>query len=143
NRALASLSGYGNYDVLFVDTDGSLLGTEAINGSLKGFTVGMVQSDKLQFATDAQGQREGVTFQLLDRAELDSEYVFVQGAQLEFNLNRLPGINQVRLSYVTTPVDGATTLHIKAVAEQDGKPIDGLIPANFLVDINGVSAEPS
>src|SRR5690606_26319299 len=51
NAALHSLSGFGQYDAIFIDIDGNMLGTRASDGSIKGFTVGMLQGTKLQWAT--------------------------------------------------------------------------------------------
>src|SRR5690606_3006574 len=52
NTFLNSISGFSNYDILFIDRMGSILGTESLNGSLKGFTTGMIQAQRVTFATD-------------------------------------------------------------------------------------------
>ena len=141
NKALNALSGFGNYDAIFVDGDGNMLGTEALGGSMKGFTIGYMQADKLTWATDSAGMREGITFQLLDRSEVDTDFLFIQGTQLDFNPNRLDGVNEIRTSFATTPVVGATTLDVKAVTGQDGKPFRGAEAEDFLVQVNGATEE--
>ena len=142
HAALNSLSSFGQYDVLFVDTAGNILGTEAPNGSLKGFSVGMIQGQKLTFATDTAAQREGLAFQLTERTELDESYVYIQ-KQTGFDPRVLEGVNQVVLSYVNAPSATDTTLTIKAVSKQSGTPIGGIAYTNFLVKKNGNISNPT
>ena len=141
HAALNSLSSFGQYDVLFVDTAGNILGTEAPNGSLKGFSVGMIQGQKLTFATDTAAQREGLAFQLTERAELDESYVYIQ-KQAGFDPRVLEGVNQVVLTYVNEPVGTDTILTIKAVSQQSGAPIGGIPHTDFLVKKNSVVSNP-
>ena len=142
HAALNSLSSFSQYDVLFVDTAGNILGTEAPNGSLKGFSVGMIQGQKLTFATDTAAQREGLAFQLTERTELDESYVYIQ-KQTGFDPRVLEGVNQVVLSYVNAPSATDTTLTIKAVSKQSGTPIGGIAYTNFLVKKNGNISNPT
>ena len=140
--ALTSLNSFGAYDVLFVDTEGNILGTKASNGSLKGFSVGMLQAARLTFATDAAGQREGLAFQLTDRAELDENYVFIQ-KQSDFDPRTLEGVNEVDLEYVNAPAAADTTLTVKATLRQSGSIVSGLVFGDFLVTKNGTTANPT
>lgn len=142
NAALASLSSFGNYDTTFVDTDGNVLGTESLAGNLKGFTTGMIQSDKITWASDSAGQREGLQWQLLERAEVDTDYVLIQRTQLDFNPNLVDGVNEIKLA-MTTPVSGATTLVVKATRAQDGGAFVGAVLANFLVQKDGATIAPT
>ena len=139
HSALHSLNSFGNYDVTFIDRDGSILGTQAASGQMKGMTAGMVQGMKFSWATDTQGQREGLGVQLLERAELDKDFLLVQGSQLTFDANKVDGINEVLLSWTVAPVDSATTVTIKAVRKQDGAAFTGLPAANWLFKNNGAS----
>jgi len=140
NAALHSLSSFGNYDATFVDRDGNLLGTTAADGSLKGFTVGMLQANKITWATDATAQREGVMMQLTERAELDTEFYFIQRESFDFNPNLIDGINEVTLSYASVPADAATTISVKAVMKQDGSVFTGALFGDFLHRIDGVDS---
>lgn len=119
HAALHSLNSFGSYDVVFVDRDGNLLGTKASDGSLKGFSVGMLQGNKLAFPTDAVGQKEGIMFQFTVRKELDTDYIYIQQTQLgTFNPQNLDGINEVVLS-AAIPSDAATTWVVIAVSKQN------------------------
>ena len=55
--ALHSLNSFGSYNVLFVDRDGNILGTKSDSGSLKGFSLNMLQAMKLSFPSDSVGQK--------------------------------------------------------------------------------------
>lgn len=142
HAALNSLNSYGQYDVLFVDNAGNILGTKASNGSLKGFTAGMVQGQKLTFPTDTAAQREGLAFQLTERSELDEKYVFIQ-VQDDFDPRDLQGVNEVTLSFVNAPANSDTTLTVKAVTRQDGKAFSGADFNNFRLKVDGTVANPT
>jgi len=143
HAALHSISSFGAYDVTMIDRDGNILGTKASDGSLKGFTVGMLQASKFTFATDAVGQKEGFTLQLLERAEFDTNYVFIDNASLDFNPNTIDGINEVVLAYGTAPADAETNLQVVAITKQDNAPFTGAGFADFLLTVNGVTGNPT
>lgn len=142
HAALTSLNSFGSYDVLFVDTEGNIFGTKAANGSLKGFSVGTLQGGKLKFATDTEGQRESLMFQLTNRPEVDENYVFIQ-KQADFDPRTLEGVNQVNLEYVNAPAVGDTTLTVKASLTQNGEAVSGLAFGDFSVKKDGVTANPT
>lgn len=143
NAALHSMSSFSNYDATFIDRDGNLLGTAASDGSLKGFSVGMLQATKLTWATDTTAQREGVMMQLLERSEIDTEFYFIQRASLDFNPNLVDGINEVVLSYTSVPINAATTISVKAVLKQDSSVFTGAVFGDFLHQIDGVTSAVS
>jgi len=142
NAALAAVSGFGSYDILFIDRMGNVLGTESNSGSLKGFTTGMIQQNKITWATDTTIQREGIKWQFLERAELDTNYFLIKQLELNFNPKSMEGINEVRLD-MTVPADLATTIVVKAVTKQDGKAFIGALLADFLVKKNGATITPT
>lgn len=143
HAALHSLSSFGNYDVVMWDREGNGLGTVSTNGSLKGFTAGMVQASKLTWPTDAASQREGLGLQLLDRSELDQDYAFLQREKVGWNPNRMDGINEVILSFPSAPVAAATTITVEAVTAQDRQPFTGADFADFLLKKNGTTTNPT
>lgn len=142
HAALTSLSSFGNYDVAFIDRDGNILGTKAASGKFKGFSVGMLQSDRLEWGTDSAGQKEGLMFQLLERSELDSDYIYIQRSQLTYNPNKVEGVNEIELSYPSGAAAG-TSLTVKAVLKSDGSPFVGLPAANWVVSNDGVTETPT
>jgi hypothetical protein len=142
NAALDYLNSDGSYDALFVDVDGNILGTESTSGSLKGFTLGMLQKQKLIWATDSTAQREGIMFQLTVPNEFDRDFKFVSGGQLDFNPETLDGINEIVLS-LSAPSDTDTSITVTATRKQDAQPFTGADYTNFLVTDQGSTNNPT
>lgn len=140
NAALHSMSSFGNYDATFIDRDGNILGTSDIDGKLKGFSVGMLQATKLTWATDSTAQREGIMMQLTERAEIDTDFYFIQRVSLDFNPNLIDGINEVVLSYTAVPANAATTISVKAVLKQSSAVFTGAVFGDFLHKIDNVTS---
>ncbi|AKG94195.1 hypothetical protein AVT43_gp21 [Polaribacter phage P12002L] len=141
--ALSSLDSFGAYDVLFVDQDGNVLGTVANDESLKGITTGMIDADGIGFATFSTSMMQGFTFQFLDPSEVDSDYFFISNKELDWKPQKQEGVNEVVLSYASTPADSGTTITVKAKLKQGGKPFTGAAFGDFIVKINGVTSNPT
>ena len=138
HAALHSLNSFGSYDMLFVDRDGNILGTKATDGSLKGFSVGMMQANKLTWPSDAAGQKEGIMFQFTTRAELDTNYVYIQQTQLgTYEPQNQDGINEVVLDGAV-PVDSATTWVVTAVSKNNYNAWTGGLTGDFKLTRDGV-----
>lgn len=143
NAALNSLNSFGNFDISIVDVDGNVFGTKTANGSFKGFTVGMFHSQKLMWATDTTVQREGLMMQLLERSEVDTDYVFIQRKQLgSYNPKIEEGVNEVELTWDSLPAAG-TTVTVVAKLKQDGSAFTGIDFNDFILKANGVTANPT
>ncbi len=142
NAALDYLNSDGSYDLLMVDVDGNILGTKSTTNSLKGFTLGMLQKAKLVWATDSTAQREGIMFQMTVPNEFDRDYVYIQNTQLDFNPETLDGINEIELE-INAITDGATSVTIVAKRKQDGGAFTGAAFGNFLLQVGGVTRNPS
>lgn len=143
DTAINSLNSYGNYDVTFIDREGSILGTKHLDGSLKGFTLGMFQKTKFSWATDSQAEREGIMFQMLERTEFDDDKVYIQNKQLDFNPNKVGGVNELVVDFAAVPVNLDTTVSVKVVNKMDNKPFSGLVFGNFLLKKNGATSNPT
>ena len=138
HAALHSLNSFGSYDVIFVDRDGNLLGTTAADGSLKGFSVGMLQAGKLAFPTDSEGQKESIMFQFTNRGELDDDYVYIQQTQIApFKPQNLDGVNEVVL-LGAIPADSATTWAVTAKSKQNQNAWVGGLTGDFEIKRDGV-----
>lgn len=140
--ALASLDSFGAYDTLFVDADGNILGTVASDDSLKGISTGMVDSDGIQFATFSTAMKQGLSFQFLDRSEVDSDYYFVSNKEIDFKPQRIEGVNEVVLA-LTAPSDAATTIVVKAKLKQGNGVFTGLVLADLIVKVDGITVVPT
>ena len=142
--ALNSLNSFGAYDVLFVDIDNNILGTEASDGSLKGFSVGMLQAGRFMFATDTTGQKQSLVMQLTDRKEVDSNYVFMSNAQYPaFSPNKVSGVNEVLAVFTAVPSDAGTTISVKTTLKQDGSAFALGAYTDFILKVDGATGNPS
>ena len=138
HAALHSLNSYGSYNILFVDRDGNILGTKASDGSLKGFSVGMLQASKLSFPTDTVGQKEGIMFQFTTRKELDTDYIYLAQTEYDpFNPQDLDGVNEVVLD-LAVPADLATSVVVTAKSAQNQNAWTGGLTGDFELTRDGV-----
>lgn len=143
HMALHSLNSVGNFDAVFVDREGNVLGTQSANGKLKGFTVGYIQGMKFSWATDSQFQREGIMFQLLDRTEVDNTLYYIQQSNLgTYRPDRSDGINEAIVELTPTPAAG-TSITAVVTRKQDGQPVTGLAYTDFLVTDEGATSNPT
>lgn len=141
NSALSYLrNSIGTYDVVEVDIDNNILGTKAIDGSLKGFSTNMINPVKVDFVnTEGALSKQGLQVQLANRMERDRNYYFIDHCKLEesFYPSTIDGVNEVVLSFNAVPSDGATSVAVKAVLKQDGTPVSGISANQFEVKDNG------
>lgn len=145
HAALTSLNSFGSYNVLFVDRDGNMLGTKSNSGNLKGFSLNMLQAMRLSFPTDAVGQKEGLTFQMSRRRELDTNYIYISNEELgDFQPQDLDGINEVVLSYNAVPTNTSTSIVIDAKLKQNQQAFTGAdAVGNFLIKVDNATITPS
>ena len=140
HAALHSLNSFGSYNVLFVDRDGNVLGTKAPSGNLKGFSLNYMQGMKLSFPSDSVGQKEGLTFQLSTRKELDTNYVYIQQTQLgTFEPQNLDGINEVVIEFDSVPTDASTSIVATMKLKQNQAPFTGVDSADVLLTRNAAT----
>lgn len=139
NKALASIKGFKRWNVILVTSDG-LFGTKTSTNGLTGFTTGMLQNAKLIPGSNTVGQKEGLNFQFLERAELDSDYAYIA----DTTARKQKGVTEVTLSYVNAPSDTDTTVTIKATLAQDAsEAFTGVNFSDFLATVNGVTSNPT
>lgn len=114
NKALHSIKGFRNWNILIVDGKG-VWGTKTTLGGLTGFTTGMIQPQKLQVGTNAALQKEGLNFQFTERADLDVDFGFI----VDTTARKQKGVTQIELSFVNAPSDSDAVLTVRAVLAQD------------------------
>jgi len=142
--ALTSLNSFGAYRMCFVDRENNIMGTGQSENTFKGFSVGMLQGGKYEFATDSTGAKQSIMFQFTDRTEFDLDYVFISKEQLEpYRPLREDGIHEVVLSYASVPANASTEIVVKATMKQNGQPFTGAVQSNFLITRQGATITPS
>lgn len=138
HKALTSLSGYENYDMILFDVDNTMWFTQTKSGHPKGFTMGMFERGKYMGSNGTDLASQTVTFQLIERYEIDELMSWVASDKLDFSYSELKGVNEALV--VVVPIAPASTTIIVAVYLLDKThPVEGLLPADFLVTKNGVT----
>jgi hypothetical protein len=143
-QALNSLNSQDSYDISLVDSDNNILGTLAEDGSVKGFSAGMIQVSKYTFATGSAGSKQGINVQLSDPDELDDSFSFLSGKSLApYKPKNADGVNEIVLTYNTAPADGDTSLIVKATFKQGGGAFKGALVTDFLYKVGSATEVPS
>jgi hypothetical protein len=142
HKALTALSSYQSYDLILFDVDNSMFFTVTKSGEPKGFTLGMFENGKYMGANGTDAASQTVSFQLVDRAEIDERMSWITSDQLEFSYDELQGVNEV-LVEVSPIVAASTTIVVSAFLLDKTHPVEGLLVGDFAVTKNGTTLVPS
>lgn len=142
HKALTSLSGYGNYDLILFDVDNSMFFTVTKSGSAKGFTLGMFENGKYMGANGTDASSQTILLQLIERAEIDERMSWIESNELDFSYGELTGVNEVLVS-VNPIVTASTSIVLSAFLLDKTHPVEGLLVGDFSVVRNGVAVVPS
>ena len=143
HAALQTMNGFGNWNFSIVTSRGDIFGTLGSGDIFTGFDTGMVQAEKLQFGTTQAGQKEGISFQFLDRAEVDSDWAMIERANLDFDPRKIEGINECTVSYEAAPQDTDTTVQVKVTLQDNKTPVSGLDHQDFTRIYDGTTSNPT
>lgn len=142
HKALTALSSYQAYDLILFDVDNSMFFTVTKSGEPKGFTLGMFENGKYMGANGTDAASQTVSFQLIDRAEIDERMSWITSDQLDFSYDELQGVNEV-LVEVSPIAAAATTIVVSAFLLDKTHPVEGLLVGDFAVTKNGTPLVPS
>jgi hypothetical protein len=142
HKALTSLSGYENYDLILFDVDNSMFFTVTKSGSAKGFTLGMFENGKYMGANGTDASSQTILLQLIDRAEIDERMSWIGSSELDFSYGELTGVNEVLVS-VNPIVTASTSIVLDAFLLDKTHPVEGLLVGDFSVTRNGILVTPS
>ena len=138
HKALTSLSGYENYDMILFDVDNTMWLTQTKSGQPKGFAMGMFENGKYMGANGTDLASQTVIFQLIERYEIDELMSWVDSDKLDFSYSELKGVNETFVT-VSPIAPLATTINASVFLLDKTHPVEGLLPADFLVTKNGVA----
>lgn len=130
HKALTSISGYKQHDIVLFDVNGSMVVTVAKDGSPKGFTLGMFENQKYGFANGTDSNSQSVLFQMINRAEFDSNAGWYTTNELDFYPDELTGVNEVLVSVDPIAV-ASTKISISAFLLDKSHTVDGLLTTDF------------
>ena len=141
HKALNSLSGYGNYDLILFDVDNSMFLTVTKSGSPKGFTLGMFENGKYMGTNGTDASSQSILLQLIDRAEIDERMSWIESNELDFSYGELTGVNEVLVN--PNPITAGTSIVVSAFLLDKTHPVEGLLFGDFAVTKNGVANNPT
>jgi hypothetical protein len=142
HKALTALSGYQDYDLFVMDVDNTMFLTQTKSGEPKGLTLGMFENGKYMGANGTDAASQTVSFQLIDRAEIDERMSWITSDQLDFSYDELQGVNEV-LVEVNPIAAASTTIVVSAFLLDKTHPVEGLLVGDFAVTKNGTPLVPS
>lgn len=141
HKALTSLSGFGNYDLILFDVDNTMWDTQTKSGSYKGFTLGMFENGKYMGANGTDASSQSILLQLIDRAEIDERMSWIESNELDFSYGELTGVNEVIIT--PNPIVAGTSIVVSAFLLDKTHPVEGLLFGNFAVTKNGAANNPT
>lgn len=136
HKALTTLSSYESYDLVLFDVDNTMFLTQTKAGYPKGFTLGMFENGKYMGSNGTDAASQTVAFQLINRYEIDLYMSWFDNSELDFAYGELTGVNEVLVT--VDPVVAGTSIVVSAFLLDKTHPVEGLLPADFLVTKAGV-----
>lgn len=147
NKQISKLESYENFDFILGDVNGNWLFAKNSAGDYKGFSAGQVTVKDIP-ATSSEARKKTISFQLTNRAEMDTNYEIVL-SELAFPISEVNGVNGVNLSFydangAVVPSSTDTTLKVKAVFAADNNTgIEGLTVSDFVYSVDGSTETPT
>lgn len=139
-KALKSISGNSNYDLVLWDVDDVMWLTQNLSGDVKGFALGMHNSGKYMGNDGTNAASQTLSLQLTERSEVDERMSFFTPD--DFSSNDLDGINDVNITI--SPIVALSTSIVFTPLLNDGSHlVEGLTIPNLRVTRNGVVVVPS
>jgi hypothetical protein len=140
SKALNSLEGNGNFDLIFWDKNDVIWLTQNKAGDIQGFTLGMHAVGNYKGDDGTNGATNMMMLQLKDRNEIDLRQGWIKPD--DFSAEDLDGVND--LAFTLSPVvAAATTLTVKALLNDKVSFVSGLTIAKLKVTKNGATITPS
>lgn len=143
-KVLESLSGNGIWDAILYDINGNQLNVARTDGAIKGLSLGRFSVSPITFKKGDASQKTTAIMQFTKTSQFGADLGWISASNLDFNIDEIDGINQIRLSIPSAPINAATTFTVKALLDKDGSHfVGGLTVPNFLVKVNGATVTPT
>ncbi len=146
-REISKLTSFKTWDFGILDEEGNWILAKDSAGDYGGMSAGQVVAE-MRKAKVAGGDAESkaITAQFLERLQWDENYGIVHNENLTtpFTPQEIPLVNGVNLEFLVVPADTDVILEVGAKLSQDNDtPVEGLILADFLVTVDGVTVVPT
>lgn len=124
----------GDVDVVLIDVFNNFIGTTNEDGTISGFSIDLINAEKLKFSDGSVSSQSPIYLCLADNTELDERGVM---AKNNFT-NQLYRITDVGITDVSHTSNDERVVDVASLC--DGTPVQGLLPADFLIlDADGLS----
>lgn len=127
----------GNQRVLFYDIEGNIFGTELSDGTIAGFTVSLLNVEKLKISDGSVATKSPVYVVLKNSKEVDEAGVLFSGSFY----GELVPLTDAELTINPDFATTLTTFHLLVKNACDGDPISGLVLADFAVTTTAGAAQ--
>lgn len=140
SKALNSLEGNGNFDLVFWDKNDVMWLTQNKAGDIKGFTLGMHAVGNYKGDDGTNGATNMMMLQMKDRNEVDLRQGWIKPD--DFSAEDLDGVNDI--TFTIAPVAAAaTSLVVTALLNDKVSFVSGLTLAKLRVTKNGLDITPT
>lgn len=134
-KTLSSMSGR-NWEVFLVDDADNIWGTEAADGTFKGFRTSLFSVNPYVFRTGTEGGKTELAIQFARSKEFNDNVAVITAEQLDFLPTDLDGVNEVSLQIMSL---AAGDVQVRTTLQDNDTFIDGLSEDNFLVKADGAT----
>jgi hypothetical protein len=140
SKALKSVSGHGNYDLVLFDVEDYMWVTQNLSGDIKGYTLGIHDSGKYMGQDGVNKSSQTLMLQLTERNEIDERMGWIK--PVDFTPSDLDGVNDVTIT-IDTIANASTTIVFTPLLIDGSHLVEGLIVSNLKVTRNGATIAPS
>jgi len=128
--------------MILFDVDNTMWLTQTKSGQPKGFAMGMFENGKYMGANGTDLASQTVTFQLIERYEIDELMSWVASDKLDFSYSELKGVNETVVT-VSPIAPASTTISVSVYLLDKTHPVEGLLVSDFAVSKNNTPLVPS
>jgi len=121
--------------VFFIDVENQIIGTLDSDGNLIGFSIMLLNTEKMMISNGTVSTKSPVTIVLRDNLELDRDGALVDAPFI----NTLARLTDVTLTIVGSPTASSLVVDVKATC--DDTPVNGLVLADFVLTKNDGMAQ--
>lgn len=137
HKAMFTHRSVGDGRVFIIDNKNQLFGTELSNGDFAGFTLDVLNTEKLKLSDGSVATKSPILVALADSTEIDERGVLIDGSFI----NELIPLTDVELAVVVVDQDN---LLVTVTRKCDGVPVSGLVFGDFNVTTTvGVAQQPT
>jgi hypothetical protein len=124
----------GNQRVFMIDVENQIFGTENASGDVQGFSVSLLNLEKLMISDGSVSTKSPLYLVLRDSKEIDSKGVLFNTS----SVGSLTRLIDVKIT-VSNVLAGSLVASVAAVC--DGTPVTGLVLADFLLTTTAGAAQ--